>query len=180
MKTLSIVVLMLLSVGVSSMSVAQTVVYKKTNPDGTISYSDQHSDGAVTMNESINNTAVMPSLQPPRERLYSSTTSTKSVNATDIYILKIVSPEDEGTVRSNIGEVDIVASLSPKASGSFQLMLNGELKSTQPRPVFHLNGLERGEYSLQVRFVGKSGKILALTQPQTFYLHKASVLINAN
>ena len=97
-----------------------------------------------------------------------------------MYTLTIDSPDAEGTVRNNLGEVDIVASISPKASGSFQLLLNGELKSTRPRPVFHLNGLDRGEYSFQVQFVGKSGKILALTEPQTFYLHKASVLINAN
>lgn len=179
MKTLSIIAL-LLSFGVGSTSVAQTVVYKKTNPDGTISYSDQRSDGAVALDETNSNTAVMPSLQPPRERLYTSAKTTKSLKAADIYTLKIISPEDEGTVRNNLGEVDVVASISPKASGSFQVLLNGELKSTQPRPVFHLNGIERGEYSLQVRFVGKSGKILALTEMQTFYLHKASVLINAN
>ena len=175
MKTLSIIALLLVS-----LSVGSTVVYKKTNQDGTVIYSDEPSEGAVLLDQSVSNTVVMPSLLPPKRPSYVSQGSKKSSSAEALYSLKIISPAAEQTVRSNLGEVDVVASISPKASGIFQLMLNGELYLTKPSPVFHLQDLQRGEYSLQIRFVGKSGKILALTDMQIFYLHKASVFINAN
>ncbi|MFT5676856.1 MAG: hypothetical protein ACI808_002805 [Paraglaciecola sp.] len=175
MKTLSIIALLLVSI-----SVAATVVYKKTNQDGTVTYSDEPSEGAVLLEQPTSNTVIMPSLLPPKRPLYVSEGSKKSSIAKTLYSLKIVSPAAEQTVRNNLGEVDIVASISPKASGIFQLMLNGELHLTKPNPVFHLKDLQRGEYSLQVRFVGKSGRILALTDTQIFYLHKASVFINSN
>jgi hypothetical protein len=178
MKTLSIVLLVSISVG--SMSIASTVVYKKTNQDGTVSYSDEPSEGAVQLDQSTSNTVVMPSMLSPKRSSNVSENSKKSLSDKPLYTLSINSPSSEQTIRSNIGEVDVVASINPKASGIFQLMLNGELHLTQPTPVFHLQDLQRGEYSLQVRFVGKSGKILALTDTQIFYLHKASVLINAN
>ena len=43
-----------------------------------------------------------------------------------------------------------------------------------------LENVERGEHHIEVRLVGQSGKILASSGQQTFYLHKASALINAN
>ena len=175
MKTLSIIALLLVS-----LSVGSTVVYKKTNQDGTVIYSDEPSEGAVLLDQAINNTVVMPSLLPPKQPSYVSQDSKKTSSAEAVYSLKIISPAAEQTVRNNLGEVDVVASISPKASGIFQLMLNGELHLTKPSPVFHLQDLQRGEYSIQIRFVGKSGKILALTDMQIFYLHKASVFINAN
>jgi hypothetical protein len=122
----------------------------------------------------------MPSLSPPKLGSNVSGNSKKSLSDKPLYSLTIISPAAEQTVRSNLGELNVVASINPKASGIFQLMLNGELHMTEPSPVFHLQDLQRGEYTLQVRFVGKSGRILASTEMQTIYLHKASVLINAN
>jgi hypothetical protein len=40
--------------------------------------------------------------------------------------------------------------------------------------------VDRGAHTIKVNFLDNSGKILASSKQQTFYLQKASALINAN
>jgi septal ring-binding cell division protein DamX len=168
MKTLSIIFLLL------SMSLNASVVYKKVNKDGSITYSDEPSNGAKELDLSNSNSAVMPSL----------VNNDRKVNQPEPakvkYQLKIISPSPEQTIRNNSGQVNIVASIKPLVPGKYQLMLNGAVHTSQTGGKFQLEAMPRGEYSIQLRFVGNSGKVLALTDTQSFYLHKASALINAN
>lgn len=172
MKILGIIFLLL------SMSLGAAVVYKKVNQDGSITYSDVPSEGAVELDLTAGNNAVMPALVPSQAKINKTVKTLKQAQVQ--YQLKLISPTAEQTIRSNNGKMSVVASITPKMPGQYQLMLNGVLQLSQTSGTFKLENMRRGEYSVQVRFIGNSGKVLALTDMQTFYLHKASALIKAN
>jgi hypothetical protein len=172
MKTLPIILLLL------SMSLSAAVVYKKVNQDGTITYSDEPSEGAVKLDLAAGNSVVMPSLVSLQAKQNKTAKTFKPAQVQ--YQLRVISPAPEQTIRSNNGKLTVVASITPNVPGQYQLVLNGLVKTSQTSGTFKLEAMPRGEYSVQVRFIGNSGKVLALTDMQTFYLHKASALIKAN
>ena len=96
------------------------------------------------------------------------------------YSVFIRSPEAEQTLRDNSGAVTIHAEVLPKKTGKFQLIMNNQVVKTQSNSQFQLESVNRGAHTIQVNFLDNSGKILALSKPQTFYLQKASALINVN
>ncbi len=96
------------------------------------------------------------------------------------YTVFIRSPEAEQTLRDNAGGVKISVSVLPKKSGKFQLILDGQIFKTQSKSQFQLESVDRGAHTIKVNFLDNSGKILASSKQQTFYLQKASALINAN
>jgi hypothetical protein len=172
MKALSIIFVLL------SMSLNASVVYKTVNLDGSITFSDVPSEGAEKLDVSTSNSVVMPALVSPQAK---TNRTAKSLKQTQMqYQLNVISPSPEQTIRSNIGKMKVVASITPNVPGNYQLLLNGVLHKSQTSGTFQLKDMQRGEYTAQVRFVGNSGKVLALTDMQTFYLHKASALIKAN
>ena len=172
MKALSIIFVLL------SMSLNASVVYKTVNLDGSITFSDVPSEGAEKFDVSTSNSVVMPALVSPQAK---TSRTAKSLKQTQMqYQLNVISPSPEQTIRSNIGKMKVVASITPNVPGNYQLLLNGVLHKSQTSGTFQLKDMQRGEYTAQVRFVGNSGKVLALTDMQTFYLHKASALIKAN
>jgi hypothetical protein len=172
MKALSIIFVLL------SMSLNASVVYKTVNLDGSITFSDVPSEGAEKLDVSTSNSVVMPALVSPQAK---TSRTAKSLKQTQMqYQLNVISPSPEQTIRSNIGKMKVVASITPNVPGNYQLLLNGVLHKSQTSGTFQLKDMQRGEYTAQVRFVGNSGKVLALTDMQTFYLHKASALIKAN
>jgi hypothetical protein len=92
----------------------------------------------------------------------------------------IRSPTAEQTLRENSGAVSISADVLPKKSGKFQLIFDNQVVNTQSNGQFQLENVNRGAHTIQVNFLDNSGKILALSKSQTFYLQKASALINVN
>ena len=172
MKTLFIILLL------SSMSLGSALVYKKVNQDGSITYSDAPSEGAVPLDLATGNSVVMPALVSPQAKIYKTVKNPKQTQVD--YQLSIMSPTPEQTIRNNNGKMNVITRITPNVPGQYQLILNGVLHSAQTSGTFQLEGMQRGEYSVQVRFIGNSGKVLASSNMQTFYLHKASALIKAN
>jgi hypothetical protein len=95
------------------------------------------------------------------------------------YLVSILSPAAEQTLRDNSGAVTISASVLPKKAGKFQLIFDGQVLKTQSKNQFQLETVNRGAHTIKVNFLDNSGKILASSKQQTFYLQKASALINA-
>ncbi|MFT5311813.1 MAG: hypothetical protein ACI8Z9_000287 [Paraglaciecola sp.] len=172
MKIMGVIFLLL------SMSLCATVVYKKVNQDGSITFSDVPSEGAVRVDLASGNSVVMPALVLPQAKINKTVKILKQAQIP--YQLNIISPTPEQTMRSNNGEMNVLVNITPNVPGQYQLMLNGVLHSSQTSGTFRLEGMHRGEYSVQVRFMDNSGKVLALSDMQTVYLHKASALFKGN
>jgi hypothetical protein len=160
--------------------VSAQVVYKTVKADGSVVYSDVHSAGAVPVNLSSMNTVVMPALNKASSQTVSRNNPLQKPKPEIQYVVSIRSPMAEQTLRDNSGEVTINAEVLPKKSGKFQLVFDNQVVKTQSNSQFQLEYVNRGAHTIQVNFLDNSGKILALSKPQTFYLQKASALINAN
>ncbi|MFT6896724.1 MAG: hypothetical protein ACJA13_001127 [Paraglaciecola sp.] len=157
-----------------SAQVNADTVYKTVSPTGEVIYSDTQSGSAQPME--LNSNLVIEPLSPAQLKPVNTIESQK---AEIDYQLTILSPEPEQTIRNNMGQVIIRADLTPVAKGSFKLHIN-QRQIVQKNPLFQLDNLDRGEYTFYIEYIGNSGKILASSNQQTFYLHKASALINAN
>ena len=175
MKLTNIICLLLLCTSASAQ-----VIYKTVKADGSVVYSDVRSDGAEPVNLSSMNTVVVPALnnassQPPNRNSIVQN-STPEIQ----YVVSIRSPLAEQTLRDNSGAVSITVDVLPKRSGMFELVFDNQVVKTQSNRQFQLESVNRGAHTIQVNFFDNSGKILASSKPQTFYLQKASALINAN
>jgi preprotein translocase subunit SecA len=163
------------------------LVYKTVKADGSVVYSDIYSERTVLVDLSSINTVVTPALNKNLSQVLSQVLSktpnqnnhVKKIRAEVQYIVSISSPVAEQTLRDNSGTVTINANVSPKNSGSFQLIFDNQLLKTQSKSQFQLESVNRGAHTIKVNFLDNSGKILASSKQQTFYLQKASALSNA-
>jgi hypothetical protein len=160
--------------------VSAQVVYKTLKADGSAVYSDVSSDGAVPVHLSSMNTVVAPALNNASSQTSSLKKPIKTLRPEVQYTVSIRSPAAEQTLRDNSGSVTINADVLPKKSGKFELLLDNQVVKTQSNSQFKLENVNRGAHTIQINFLDNSGKILASSMSQTFYLQKASALINAN
>jgi hypothetical protein len=165
-------------------SVSAQVVYKTVKADGSVVYSDVPSEGAVPVNLTSMNTVVAPALNNAASQISNQNIKQnnriKKIRPEVQYLVSIRSPDSEQTLHNNSGAVTVSADVLPKRSGMFQLVLDNKIVKTQSKSQFQLENVNRGAHTIQVNFLDNSGKTLALSKSQTFYLHKASALINAN
>ena len=162
------------------MSASAHVVYKTIMADGTVVYSDIRSEGAVSVNLLSINTVVATALNNTASQLVNRNNAVTKRRPEVPYLVSIRYPEAEQTLRDNAGMVNIRADVSPKKAGRFQFVFDDQVIKTQSKGLFQLENVNRGAHIIQVNFLDNSGKILASSKQQTFYLHKASALINTN
>lgn len=175
MRVFCIIYLLLLCTSVSAQ-----VIYKTVKADGSVVYSDVPSDGAEPVNLSSMNSVVMPALNKASSQSVSRNSSVQKAKPEIQYLVSIRSPLAEQTLRDNSGAVLISAEVLPKKSGKFELIYDNQVVKTQSNGQFQLESVDRGAHTIQVNFLDNSGKILASSKQQTFYLQKASALINVN
>lgn len=152
-------------------------------PDGKIIFTDKPQKGAVKVEalSKINVTPALPSSKAPTQASIPVRSPQNTSDTNTTYLLNVVSPSNEQTIRNNSGSVEVIAAVDPEpASANYQLFLNGALIQEQNIPQFNLTNLERGEHNIQVQMTGETGRLIASTQTVTFYLHKASILNRAN
>lgn len=150
-------------------SIGQTVIYKTVHADGSITYSDKPSPGAVAI--TLDSPVTTIPGNTPKPSAPQAVTNQKSVE----YSLS-VSPEKEATIRNNLGEFTIRSQLNPARPGIYRITINGQQK-TSTNGVFQFKEMDRGEYQYRVEFLDNTGKVLAFTQERKLFLHKASRLI---
>lgn len=156
-------------------STAYCAVYKRIEANGSVVYTDMpgHNTQPVNLNALSNNVIPWKSHPNPPVNV---TASHPDV----IHQLSITSPLNNATIRDNAGRLRVTGIMTPQRSGNFELWLNNEIVDTQPKPLFVLENMPRGEYSIQVYLKDNKGKLIASSQTIKAYLHRASVLNRAN
>ncbi|PKI00683.1 DUF4124 domain-containing protein [Glaciecola sp. 33A] len=146
-------------------------IYKTVNTDGTITYSDQPTPGAIEVDFASNTTTIVqnPNIQTKQLKTIK---QKKPVE----HALNVISPVIDGTIRNAMGNVTISASVTPNAPGHYELSLH-EKKLRSTSGTFLIKDLPRGEYSYQINFVSTSGKVIASSSVRRFFMHKPSALI---
>ncbi|RTZ73115.1 MAG: hypothetical protein DSZ02_07840 [Gammaproteobacteria bacterium] len=165
-------------------SQAPAEIYKWVDAQGNVHYSDEpQAPGAKRMRQlpglSTYSPPPLPS-KPPQEEVreeFSGELPEKAPPAAHpgYQVLKIVSPENEGTVRSSPGEVPIFVALSPvlREGDYFRVLLDGKLlPEHHSSTVIRLSNVDRGEHKVAVAVYSKDGKKLLQSDTHTFYLHR--------
>ncbi len=90
-------------------------------------------------------------------------------------VVRLVSPSQEATIRSNEGNISIKVDtdLPLGKDQALRLVMDGEKQSTQSANRWQLNNVDRGSHQLNVQLL-QNGKVIAATQSVTVFLHRAT------
>ena len=152
-------------------SAASTKVYVWRNADGVLVYSDSPKPGAEEVEVKESN-----------KMSSSIDTSILDINPKAIeekYQVEISQPANNATVRDNTGSVYVSGRIKPifKQGLKIQLLLDNQpYEKPQSHSMFVLRNIDRGEHQLKMDLIDDKGKIIASSEPITFYMHRASVI----
>jgi hypothetical protein len=102
----------------------------------------------------------------------------KTAEIPEEYQVLINHPKDNSTIRDNTGSVYISGIIKPifKRGLTIQLILDGEpYQKPQTHSRFSIRNIDRGEHQIKMQVFNEKGKVIALSKPITFYMHRASV-----
>ena len=148
---------------------ASTKIYVWRSDDGVLVFSDSPKPGAEEVDVREPNTA--------------SSVDTSMLDLTpqvikDDYQVEINQPKENATIRDNTGSVYVSGSIKPifKQGLNIQLYLdNKPYEKPQPHSMFVLRDIDRGEHIIKMKLLNEKGKVIASSNPITFYMHRASV-----
>lgn len=195
MKKISLVLALLLLPAVSF-----AAIYKWTDKEGTVHYSDQPQPGAATIKLPAETTKdpvssaeslihpktgipPLPSIGSAIEKQLAAgpaipptkIEASKVHNYTDV---TIASPQDQGTVTDNNGTVSVVVNLEPQLvlGDKLQAFVDGKAFGEPATAVsLSITGVNRGQHSLSVEVQDSQGTPLKTSNSITFHLRKASI-----
>jgi hypothetical protein len=157
---------------------ANAEIYKSINADGEVVYSDSATKGAEKLKMPALPTYTPPVIPPP------SATPGKSAEEAGFYTSFVInSPEDEETIRNNLGVLNISTRLDPvlqtRLNHRVQFYLNGEpYGEPVGRTNLTINNLDRGDYTLSASVMDTEGKALISTGDVVFFMKRHSILHN--
>jgi hypothetical protein len=148
-------------------------VYKWTNEEGVVIYSDTYQEGAERVRVSDDKTRASRAANQGGDAQ-----SDAEAGPTTYESLEIVQPADDATIRSNEGAVAVGISISPALGQGHEVKiivdgteLEGSMKGTQ----FTINNLNRGTHSLETQVVDADGNVLISSNRVSFHLRQASI-----
>lgn len=161
-------IVLLLCLFLSSPLLAKDV-YKWTNEEGVVIYSDTYRHGAERIRVSGDQSS------PHSETDANGQDGAGGGGYSDFEIVK---PENDATVRSDNGTVAVGLALSPALAEGHAIKivvdgneLEGDMRGTQ----FSLNNLSLGTHNLVTRIVDAEGNPLTSSNSVNFHLRKAAI-----
>ena len=154
---------------------AHAEVYKSINAAGEVVYSDQPTRGAERIKMPD-----LPSYTPQPKR-----TPSRSTRASDQQIhyehFTLSSPDNEATVRNNLGTVLIETALTPALMSSqghsIQYYLDGVAHGAAiDSTTLTLTNVDRGQHQLSASVLDATGNVLISTAETTVFVKRASKL----
>lgn len=151
-------------------SFVQADVYKYTNKQGKTAYSDTPVVGAEKVVVPPVMTYEAPTI-PTKETAAVEQKKESTEESIPYSYLKVISPIEQSTVRSNQGIVNVSYDLQPalQKGDSIELLVDGVV-----REGFNIQGIERGAHVVQVQVIAENGDIKISSSRVTFYLQRSS------
>jgi hypothetical protein len=149
-------------------------VYKWTDAEGNVVYSDEPRPGAEQI------TVPEVSTYTPAPLLSRETDAPQDQEAISGYEkFQIVEPGNEATLRDSPGNVQVTLLLVPPLRQGDQIIVSLDGASQSQLPLtstqFTLQNVDRGTHTLKATVVDNAGQAHAETQTVTFYLHRQSI-----
>jgi hypothetical protein len=149
-------------------------IYKWTDPQGNVIYSDKPRPGAVELEVPTEPAGIVP--VPPQDvaQPRQPAASTAAYRA-----LTVMSPADRQVVENTVGLVNVSLAVAPAlraADGhALRLRLDGQTLDTRyAGSEIVLTSVQRGEHTLQAEVVDAAGAVLIVSAAVTFTLHEPS------
>jgi len=171
MIKLFIILLLTISL-VAPVKSSSTKVYVWRNEKGLLVFSDTPKPGAEEVKTKPSN-VIKSSTSIETQVL-----DIKPKIIDDNYQVVIEHPENNSTIRDNTGSVFISGSIKPifKRGLTIQLYVDDiPFQKPQSHTRFSLKNIDRGEHQLKMKLLDKKGKVIALSESITFYMHRTSV-----
>ncbi|MGF1759043.1 DUF4124 domain-containing protein [Photobacterium sagamiensis] len=153
-----------------------TTIYSWVDSDGVVHFSDQPTAQATVYQfDSLPGAA---SVASPTASELTPSEPTKTPDATPPPSIRLLSPVHEQTLRDNEGIIAIsaIANREMDQGHNVQLLLDGKAYGRpQSSLSWRLINIDRGSHQLQIQLL-KYGKVIALSESITVYLHRASVI----
>lgn len=152
----------------------QAEIYKQTLPDGSVVYTDQPPEGADIEKVKLKPAAIIPSVDTSSITSKVNSSSQGGHQQEKASFQVSISSPGSGTHYRN-GQADAIPftySVSPdlRAPYKIEAALDGKKVNAQSGT---LPTLYRGEHTLTVKVIGKSGKAVS-TATSTFFVHRFS------
>jgi len=147
-------------------------IYVWVNEKGQTVYSDTPRPGAEEVKTKPSN--VIQS----SKRVETQTLDINVKKIEDEYQMIVTIPKNNSTIRDNTGSVFIQGIIKPifKRGLKIQLMLDDKpYKKPQSHGKFSLKNIDRGEHQIKMKLLNEKGKVIALSEAITFYMHRTSV-----
>lgn len=168
--------LLLLVLGLTLALPATAEIYKWTDSDGHVVFSDQPHPGAQKLPEKEVPTIPAPKLPAPSPQPQTKKTAPQGYST-----IKIVQPKNNVAFWDTAGEVTVEAVLKPplRAASGQKLVLTLDGKTAAQSAgstTFQLSNVDRGTHTLVLEVEDADGKVVAASDPVTFTIHRASIL----
>ena len=177
MQTLShTVVALALALTVAAVSPASArEVWKWVDKNGVVHYSDQPVPGAQRVDISIqtyeSEQATIPSTSRPTPRPGEPITYDA---------VTITEPANEQTFVNVEGAINVSVTVEPELRSGHSIRFEIDGRTVSPpesaASTLELKDVPRGEHTVRASIIDRTGKVLAQSQPVTFFVQQASVL----
>lgn len=154
----------------------QADIYKWTDPNGDVHFSDKPHEGSekielpptqtysgpANAEEAPLSAPLIPSINQPAHIEYSQ--------------LGFLQPTDQSTLRDNQGNLSVSVEMTPnlQPGDTLSLLLDGGIiGKPQTNTTFTLSNVNRGSHTLIVQIQNEQGAVLKVSQPITVFLHRA-------
>ncbi|WP_131779642.1 DUF4124 domain-containing protein [Legionella bozemanae] len=158
-----------------------TQIYKWTDSQGNVHFSDTPRQGAKTVTIPETQSFSSPTPSTPQ----TATQKPEQINQDDTIKFKhsytkiaIAEPQTGATIRNNQGFVAVTAEVEPDLRSVDKLQLiydNGVLGEPQTTPMFEIKGMYRGSHTLAVQIVDADGNVIETSDPITIYVFRPRV-----
>ncbi len=166
--TFSFLLLMVLA------SVALAKVYKWTDNQGNVHFSDKPHRGAVEIDLPPVQTYSPPEIPQPTDE----TPDAADEDGDTYEEVVILQPENGATIRNNQGLIPVQAKTVPelREGDQLQLIFDGQkMGSPQKLPSFTLNNVFRGTHTIAIQVIDAEGKELKTSDTVTVHMHRPRV-----
>jgi hypothetical protein len=158
-------------------SASHADIFKWTDSQGNVHFSDTPRQGAVRVDLPENQSFSAPKTQPPSEEVSQPEKAGKQTG--QVYtMVSIEQPQNEETIRNNQGSLAVSVKVTPNLmkGDKVQLILDGTpIGEPQPALQFGLNGINRGSHTIAVQIVDKKGNVIITSDSITVFMFRPTV-----
>lgn len=156
--------------------VAAQGIYRTTDENGNVIFSDAPPAGGATERVGLNPTNTAP--PPPSMPASGGSEKATEEPAGTPYKVVISKPANETSIPMGPGNFSVSVSLAPalKKYDSLQLFMDGQPQGPpQASKIWDLTNVFRGAHDITVGVINSAGETVAMSEPIRVYVHRPSV-----